>query len=105
MFKAITTSFVERLDISGIFNTVISIEIHVFDVIAIVFAIVFPSFTGMTAGVGLSGDLEDPGRSIPRGTVAATLAGLLVYVFIAWKLAVSAPPEVLAEAFEPPRRD
>jgi amino acid transporter len=67
------------------------------DAFFIVFAIVFPSFTGMTAGVGLSGDLEDPGRSIPRGTVAATLVGLLVYVFIAWKLAVSAPPELLAE--------
>ena len=30
-----------------------------------VFAIIFPAFTGMTAGVGLSGDLKDPGRSIP----------------------------------------
>ncbi len=32
-----------------------------------VFAIIFPAFTGMTAGVGLSGDLRDPGRSIPLG--------------------------------------
>ena len=35
----------------------------------IVFAIVFPAFTGMTAGVGLSGDLKNPARSIPRGTI------------------------------------
>lgn len=62
----------------------------------IVFAIVFPSFTGMTAGVGLSGDLAEPRRSIPRGTVAATLVGMLVYVVIAWKLAVSASAEDLA---------
>ncbi len=62
-----------------------------------VFAIIFPAFTGMTAGVGLSGDLRDPGRSIPRGTLAATIGGMVVYVFMAWKLAASAPPEALAD--------
>jgi amino acid transporter len=55
-----------------------------------VFAIVFPAFTGMTAGVGLSGDLKDPKRSIPLGTISATLIGMVMYVFIAWKLANSA---------------
>ncbi|NJB86755.1 amino acid transporter [Lewinella marina] len=62
-----------------------------------VFAIIFPAFTGMTAGVGLSGDLRDPGRSIPRGTLAATIGGMIVYIFMAWKLADSAPPEALAD--------
>ncbi|RME92066.1 MAG: amino acid permease, partial [Bacteroidetes bacterium] len=62
-----------------------------------VFAIIFPAFTGMTAGVGLSGDLRDPGRSIPLGTVAATLVGMIIYFFIAYKLAVSASPEDLAD--------
>ncbi|MFC1500006.1 amino acid permease [Candidatus Zixiibacteriota bacterium] len=62
----------------------------------IVFAIVFPAFTGMTAGVGLSGDLADPKRSIPRGILIATLAGLLVYFAAVWKLASSASPEMLA---------
>lgn len=62
-----------------------------------VFAIIFPAFTGMTAGVGLSGDLKDPGRSIPLGTLAATIAGMVIYFFIAWKLASSAPPEALAD--------
>lgn len=62
----------------------------------IVFAIVFPAFTGMTAGVGLSGDLANPRRSIPLGTISATVVGVLVYVAIMWKLAVSAPPELLA---------
>jgi len=28
-----------------------------------VFTIIFPAFTGMTAGVGLSGDLENPGKN------------------------------------------
>jgi solute carrier family 12 sodium/potassium/chloride transporter 2 len=55
-----------------------------------VFAIVFPAFTGMTAGVGLSGDLKDPKRSIPIGTLAATFIGMIIYVFIAFKLGNSA---------------
>ncbi|NKI25343.1 amino acid permease [Arenibacter sp. 6A1] len=63
----------------------------------IVFSIIFPAFTGMTAGVGLSGDLKNPGRSIPLGTLAATLCGMLMYFLIAWKLTVSAPPEELAD--------
>ncbi|MEM6772503.1 MAG: amino acid permease, partial [Bacteroidota bacterium] len=62
-----------------------------------VFAIIFPAFTGMTAGVGLSGDLKDPGRSIPLGTLAATIGGMVIYFLMAWKLSASAPPEVLAD--------
>ena len=61
----------------------------------IVFAIVFPAFTGMTDGVGLSGDLKSPRKSIPRGTLMATFIGMIAYVFIAWKLTVSASPEDL----------
>ncbi|MDL2221829.1 amino acid permease [Parabacteroides sp. OttesenSCG-928-N08] len=57
----------------------------------VIFAICFPAFTGMTAGVGLSGDLKEPGKSIPLGTMLGTLTGLVVYVFVVWKLAVSAP--------------
>ena len=63
--------------------------------------------TGMTAGVGLSGDLRDPGRSIPRGTLAATIGGMVVYLFMAWKLAAcirdGAPPEILG-TYESERR-
>ncbi|MFC1732001.1 amino acid permease [candidate division KSB1 bacterium] len=55
-----------------------------------VFAIIFPAFTGMTAGVGLSGDLKRPGKSIPLGTTLATVIGMIIYVFIAHKLVVSA---------------
>ena len=63
----------------------------------VVFAIIFPAFTGMTAGVGLSGDLKNPGKSIPLGTLAGTLCGMVMYLFIAWKLAASAPPQELAD--------
>jgi amino acid transporter len=62
-----------------------------------VFAIIFPAFTGMTAGVGLSGDLRKPGKSIPLGTVAATIVGMVIYFFIAYKLAVSASPADLVD--------
>ncbi len=61
----------------------------------IVFAIIFPAFTGMTAGVGLSGDLRNPSRSIPLGTTLATISGAIIYVFIAWKLFVTSSPEEL----------
>jgi amino acid transporter len=63
----------------------------------LVFAIIFPAFTGMTAGVGLSGNLRAPSRSIPLGTLAGTLSGMVVYVFIAYKLARSASPEDLVD--------
>ena len=66
------------------------------DSFARVFAICFPAFTGMTAGVGLSGDLADPRRSIPLGTMAATLTGMVVYVLVVIKLHLSASPEDLA---------
>ncbi len=62
-----------------------------------VFAIIFPAFTGMTAGVGLSGDLQDPGKSIPLGTLAGTLSGMVIYFFIAYKLTTSASPQELAD--------
>lgn len=67
------------------------------DSFGIVFAICFPAFTGMIAGLGLSGDLKDPQKSIPLGTVGATLTGMVVYALVAVKLAQSATPEALNE--------
>ncbi|NOZ46850.1 MAG: amino acid permease [Chlorobi bacterium] len=66
-----------------------------FDNFFVVFAIIFPAFTGMTAGVGLSGDLKNPGKSIPLGTTVATVFGMIIYFFIIWKLNISASPEDL----------
>ena len=62
-----------------------------------VFAIIFPAFTGMTAGVGLSGDLKDPSKSLPLGTLSATISGMIIYLFIAYKLHISASPLELAD--------
>ena len=60
-----------------------------------VFATCFPAFTGMIAGLGLSGDLRNPRRSIPLGTIGATFAGMVIYVLVAIKLGQSATPEEL----------
>jgi len=46
----------------------------------LIFAIFFPAVTGFTAGVAMSGDLKDPKKSIPYGTLASIAVGLLVYV-------------------------
>ncbi|MEM7180539.1 MAG: hypothetical protein AAF518_06480 [Spirochaetota bacterium] len=51
------------------------------------FGVFFPAVTGFTAGVSMSGDLRDPKRSIPIGTIASILVGLLVYLALATFLA------------------
>ena len=61
-----------------------------------VFTIIFPAFTGIAAGLGLSGDLKDPKTSIPRGTLWATAAGIIIYMLVAYKLVTSASLEDMA---------
>ncbi len=60
-----------------------------------VFAIFFPAVTGFTAGIAMSGDLEDPKRSIPMGTLMAIGVGLVVYLILAVFLAFSVEPALL----------
>lgn len=62
-----------------------------------VFTFIFPAFTGIAAGLGLSGDLKNPKVSIPKGTLWATVCGIVVYICVALKLYYSAPLEELAK--------
>ncbi len=48
----------------------------------IVFAIFFPAVTGIEVGVSLSGDLKDPSKSIPLGTIASILFTAVIYILV-----------------------
>nr|WP_319392321.1 amino acid permease [uncultured Desulfobacter sp.] len=62
----------------------------------ILFALFFPAVTGFTQGVSMSGDLENPGKSLPTGTFAAVFLSILVYFTVAVVFAASTPLKTLA---------
>ena len=49
----------------------------------LLFGIFFPAVPGFTAGVQMSGDLKDPGKAIPVGTITAISVGFFVYIGLA----------------------
>lgn len=52
-----------------------------------VFAVFFPAVTGIVAGANLSGELKDPGRAIPKGTLLAILTTFASYVIYGFMIA------------------
>lgn len=62
-----------------------------------VFAVFFPAVTGIMAGVNMSGDLEDPGEAIPKGTFWAIGVGYVIYMALPILLANRADALTLIE--------
>jgi hypothetical protein len=60
------------------------------------FAIFFPAVTGFTQGVSMSGDLKDPGKSLPLGTFLAVGVSITVYFGVAFIFAGASSLDALA---------
>ncbi len=65
----------------------------------ILFAIFFPAVTGFTQGVSMSGDLKNPGKSLPVGTFLAVGVSVVVYFAAALLFAGAMPAQTLSNDF------
>jgi amino acid transporter len=65
----------------------------------IVFAVFFPAVTGVMAGANMSGDLNNPRKSIPSGTISAVIITTLVYMGLVIVAAMLATPQELIENY------
>ncbi|MDA1196088.1 MAG: amino acid permease [Planctomycetota bacterium] len=61
------------------------------------FALFFPAATGIMAGANMSGDLANPARSIPRGTLGSIAVTGVIYALIAVCLAAASGRQALLE--------
>ena len=65
----------------------------------IVFAVFFPAVTGVMAGANMSGDLTNPRKSIPVGTISSVILTTIIYISLIFVAAVIATPDELAENY------
>ena len=65
----------------------------------LVFAVFFPAATGIMAGANMSGELKDPRKSIPSGTLWAIGISFLIYMVLAYWISRSATEEELLTNF------
>eukprot|EP00040_Diaphanoeca_grandis_P027474 m.156509 g.156509 ORF g.156509 m.156509 type:complete len:941 (-) comp30999_c0_seq1:52-2874(-) len=61
----------------------------------LLFAIIFPMATGIMEGANLSGDLKNPAKSIPMGTLWALLTSFITYLVLVFAFAGAFTREVL----------
>lgn len=64
-----------------------------------VFAVFFPATTGILAGANMSGDLKDPRRAIPVGTLAAIAVSAVIYIAMAFWVAQTGTLDELTEDY------
>ena len=65
----------------------------------IVFAVFFPAVTGVMAGANMSGDLTNPRKSIPVGTISSVIITTIIYISLIFVAAVIATPDELAKNY------
>jgi len=59
------------------------------------FAVFFPAVTGFMAGLSMSGELNEPKESIPKGTLSAIGVSIVAYLALALWFAKNASPQDL----------
>lgn len=62
-------------------------------------AIYFPAVTGILTGTNMSGDLANPQKSIPTGTLAAQLTTSFIYFSLALVFGAAISPELLRDKY------
>uniref|UniRef100_A0A915LXG2 Uncharacterized protein n=1 Tax=Meloidogyne javanica TaxID=6303 RepID=A0A915LXG2_MELJA len=65
----------------------------------LILAIYFPAVTGILTGTNMSGDLANPQKSIPGGTIAAQLTTSFIYFSLALVFGAAINPELLRDKY------
>ena len=65
----------------------------------VVFAVFFPAATGIMAGANMSGELKNPKRSIPVGTISAIAISFVVYIGVGYWLSKVATTDELVSNY------
>src|SRR6056297_3127786 len=65
----------------------------------VVFAVFFPAATGIMAGANMSGELKNPKKSIPLGTISAIVICFVIYLASGYWIARVAPVDELVSNY------